>query len=411
MYFVDTLHQHDIGVILDWTPAHFPADAHALAYFDGTHLYEHADPKKGQHPDWDTLIFQYGRHEVQNFLIANALFWLEKYHIDGLRADAIASMLYLDYSRKEGEWIPNEYGGRENLEAISFLRTLNETIYREHPDCFTIAEESTSWPMVSRPTSAGGLGFGFKWNMGWMNDTLRYFSRNPIHRSYHHNELTFSLLYAFHENFILPISHDEVVHGKGSILSRMPGDDWQKFANVRLLYGYIYGHPGKKLLFMGQEFGQWAEWNHDHSVDWHLLDYDPHSKLKRWVQDLNTFLRAERALYESDAVETGFEWIDCSDSAQSVLSFLRFPVGQKSKVLVVCNFTPTVRKSYRIGVPTDGFWREALNSDSELYGGSNLGNCGGVVAEPIASHVRPYSLKLTLPPLAALFLTQGGQVG
>ncbi len=399
MYLVDILHRNGIGVIIDWVPAHFPTDGHGLGFFDGTHLYEHADPKKGLHADWGTFIFNYGRTEVANFLLSNANFWLEVYHIDGLRVDAVASMLYLDYSRKDGEWIPNEYGGRENLEAIAFLRRMNELVYREHPDCMTIAEESTDWPMVSRPTYLGGLGFGFKWNMGWMHDTLQYFSKDPIHRKYHHNDLTFSLLYAFHENFVLPFSHDEVVHGKGSMIGKMPGDDWQKFANLRLLYGYMYTHPGKKLLFMGNEIGQWAEWNHDASVEWHLLQYAPHEGLRSWVKDLNSFLRSEPALHEIDFTPEGFQWINCHDSQQSVLSFLRRGRDPEDVICCVCNFTPVPRYDYRIGVPHPGFWKEVLNSDSTYYWGSGVGNLGGAEAVPVSAFGYGHSLSVTLPPL------------
>jgi 1,4-alpha-glucan branching enzyme len=399
MYFVDVLHQNGIGVILDWVPAHFPRDGHGLGFFDGTHLYEHADPRKGEQRDWGTFIFNYGRREVSNFLLTNAFFWLEIYHIDGLRVDAVASMLYLDYSREEGEWIPNDYGGRENLEAVAFLKRFNKLVYERYPDVITVAEESTSWPMVSRPTYLGGLGFGYKWNMGWMHDTLLYLSKDPLYRKYHHNTLTFSLLYAFHENFILPFSHDEVVHGKGSMIGKMPGDDWQKFANLRLLYGYMYLHPGKKLLFMGSEFGQWAEWNHDASLEWQLLQYDPHQGLQRWVRDLNTFLRGEQALVEQDFEPAGFAWIDCHDSQQSVLSFLRQGRDTGDVVVCACNFTPVPRHNYRLGVPLGGWWNEALNSDAPLYGGSGQGNMEGVFASPVASHGHYHSLNITLPPL------------
>jgi len=399
MYLVDVLHRNGIGVIIDWVPAHFPTDGHGLGFFDGTHLYEHADPKKGLHADWGTFIFNYGRTEVANFLLSNANFWLEVYHIDGLRVDAVASMLYLDYSRKDGEWIPNEYGGRENLEAIAFLKRMNELVYRDHPDCMTIAEESTDWAMVSRPTYLGGLGFGFKWNMGWMHDTLLYFSKDPIHRKYHHNDLTFSLLYAFHENFVLPFSHDEVVHGKGSMIGKMPGDDWQRFANLRLLYGYMYTHPGKKLLFMGNEIGQWAEWNHDASLEWHLLQYAPHEGLRCWVKDLNAFLRGEPALHELDFTPEGFQWINCHDSLQSVLSFLRRGRDPEDVICCVCNFTPVPRYDYRIGVPFPGFWKEVLNSDSTYYGGSGVGNLGGVETVSVPAFGHDHSLSVTLPPL------------
>ncbi|HEY8469350.1 MAG TPA: 1,4-alpha-glucan branching protein GlgB [Longimicrobiales bacterium] len=404
MYFIDYLHQHGIGVILDWVPSHFPTDAHGLAFFDGTHLYEHADPRKGFHPDWNSLIFNYGRNEVRSFLLSSAMFWLDVYHADGLRVDAVASMLYLDYSREPGEWIPNIYGGRENLEAIAFLRRLNEEIYRAHPDVQTIAEESTAWPMVSRPTYVGGLGFGMKWDMGWMHDTLRYMSRDPIHRKYHHNDLTFRLLYAFHENFVLPLSHDEVVHGKGSLLGSMPGDLWQKFANLRALFGYMWAQAGKKLLFMGGEFGQWNEWNHEASLDWHLLQYETHQGVQRWVADLNRLYRSEPALHELDFQPAGFEWVDANDAESSVLSFLRRGRSPDDVILVVCNFTPVVRYEYRVGVPRGGFWRELLNGDAKEYGGSGVGNLGGVQADAIPFHGRPFSLSLVLPPLAVIFL-------
>lgn len=403
MYLVDYLHQHDIGVILDWVPSHFPNDEHGLGYFDGTHLYEHSDPRQGIHPDWNSFVFNYSRHEVRSFLLSSALFWLDKYHVDGLRVDAVASMLYLDYGRKEGEWIPNQYGGRENLEAIAFLRRLNEAIYQEQPDVQTIAEESTAWPMVSRPTYLGGLGFGLKWDMGWMHDTLQYMTKDPIYRKHHHNNLTFRLIYAFFENFVLPLSHDEVVHGKGSLLGKMPGDNWQKFANLRLLLGYMYAQPGKKLLFMGGEFGQWREWAHDDSLEWHLLDYPPHSGLKRWVEDLNRFYRGQPALYDLDREQAGFEWIDCNDVERSVVSLIRKGHSSDDSLIIVCNFTPTTHSNYQIGVPQPGFWRELLNSDAREYGGSGQGNLGGVEAAPIPLHGRPYSLTFTLPPLAAIF--------
>ncbi|MGQ9630017.1 MAG: 1,4-alpha-glucan branching protein GlgB [bacterium] len=409
MYFVDTCHRHGIGVIIDWVPAHFPKDAHALAWFDGTFLYEHADPKQREHPDWGTMVFNYGRNEVRNFLLSSAFFWFEKYHIDGIRVDAVASMLYLDYSRKEGEWIPNKYGGRENLEAVEFLRKLNEVIYAHFPGALTIAEESTAWPAVSRPTYLGGLGFGFKWNMGWMHDILEYMSKDPIHRKYHHNNLTFGLLYAFHENFILVLSHDEVVHGKASLLGKMPGDVWQKFANLRLLYGFMYGHPGKKHLFMGGEIGQWNEWNHDRSLDWHLLQYEPHKKLQKFLKDLNRLYRSEPALCEVDFSYEGFEWIDFHDTSSSVISFIRRGKNPDDFLVFVLNFTPVPRYEYRIGVPRPGFYRELLNSDSEVYWGSNIGNCGGVQADPLPWHWKPYSLNLTLPPLSALILKPVGQ--
>ena len=409
MYLIDCLHQHDIGVLLDWVPSHFPTDEHGIGYFDGTHLYEHSDPQIGFHPDWKSFIFNYGRSEVRSFLISSALFWLETYHADGLRFDAVASMLYLDYSRKEGEWIPNEYGGRENLGAISFLRRLNEEIYSTYPDVQTIAEESTSWPMVSRPTYVGGLGFGMKWDMGWMHDTLVYMSKNPIYRKYHHNQLTFRLLYAFNENFVLPLSHDEVVHGKGSLLGKMPGDDWQKFANLRLLFGHMYAQPAKKLLFMGGEFGQWSEWYHEESLDWHLLELPLHAGLQRWVKELNRTYRTEKALYELDFDPAGFEWIDCNDTQQSTLSLIRKSRSTSEIMLTVLNFTPTPRYNYQVGVPREGLWQEILNSDAEEYGGSGHGNFGGIEAVPIEIHGRPYSLKLTLPPLGAVFFKSEGE--
>jgi 1,4-alpha-glucan branching enzyme len=401
MYLVDYLHRHGIGVILDWVPSHFPSDEHGLVFFDGTHLYEHADPRKGVHPDWDTCIFNYGRNEVRSFLISNGLFWLEKYHIDGLRMDAVASMLYLDYSRKEGEWIPNQYGGRENLEAVDFIRRFNQEAYKAHPDIQVMAEESTAWPMATKPPYVGGLGFGFKWDMGWMHDTLKYFSQDPVHRKYHHNEITFRSLYSFSENFILPLSHDEVVHGKGSLLSKMPGDDWQKFANLRLLLGYMHAQPGKKLLFMGGEIGQWREWDHNSSLDWELLEYDRHAGLLRWVEDINWLYRNETALH-LDTEPAGFEWIDGGDADTSVLSFLR-KAAAGEVLLVVCNFTPVPRKNYMIGVPAGGFWKEILNSDGKEYWGSGIGNSGGVRADPAPLHGRDYSLSLTLPPLAIEF--------
>ncbi|HZE22308.1 MAG TPA: 1,4-alpha-glucan branching protein GlgB, partial [Desulfobaccales bacterium] len=402
MFLIDYLHQHGIGIILDWVPSHFPADEHGPGFFDGTHLYEHADPRRGFHPDWRSFIFNYGRNEVRSFLMSSALFWLDRYHADGLRVDAVASMLYLDYSRKEGEWLPNQHGGREDLEAISFLRQFNSEIYKSYPDVQTAAEESTDWPMVSRPIYVGGLGFGFKWDMGWMHDTLQYMSVDPVFRKYNHNTLTFRMLYAFHENFILPLSHDEVVYGKGSLLHKMPGDDWQKFANLRLLLGYMYGQPGKKLLFMGGEFGQWSEWYHETSLDWHLLEYDRHAKLQRWVEDLNRFYRQEPALFTQDFTPGGFEWIDCNDMMQSVITFLRW--GRDGEViLAACNFTPVPRHNYRVGVPQGGFWQEVLNSDALNYGGSGQGNLGGVEAAPIPFHGRFNSLNLTLPPLGVVF--------
>jgi 1,4-alpha-glucan branching enzyme len=403
MALVDAFHQYGIGVILDWVPSHFPADEHGLGYFDGTHLYEHADPRQGKHKDWDTLVYNYDRHEVQAFLSSSAHFWLDRYHIDGLRVDAVASMLYLDYSRADGEWIANEYGGRENLASIQFLRSMNESIYREYPGVQTIAEESTAWSMVSRPTWLGGLGFGMKWDMGWMHDTLSYMALDPIYRRYHHDKLTFRGLYMFTENFLLPLSHDEVVHGKGSLLGKMPGPDWQKFANLRLLLGYMYAQPGKKLLFMGGEFGQWSEWAHDGSLEWHLLDFDPHRGLQRWVRDLNRIYREEPSLYRLDFQQEGFEWIDCNDTDSSVISLLRKSEQDRHALLVVCNFTPIPRRDYLVGVPHRCDWKEVLNSDAELYGGSGQGNLGGLesMADPV--HNRPYSLRLTLPPLGALF--------
>ena len=405
MYLIDTLHQHGIGVILDWVPSHFPTDEHGLAFFDGTHLFEHADARKGFHPDWKSFIFNYGRNEVREFLLSSALFWLDKYHADGLRVDAVASMLYLDYSRKNGEWIPNEHGGHENLEAISFLRRFNEEIYKNFPDVQTIAEESTAWPMVSRPVYLGGLGFGLKWDMGWMHDTLHYMSREPIHRKYHHTDLTFRMLYAFTENFVLPLSHDEVVHGKGSLIGKMPGDTWQKFANLRLLFAYMYAQPGKKLLFMGDEFGQEREWTHDLSMDWNLFAENPlHGDLMRWLADLNAAYRRERALHELDWNAQGFEWVDCNDSDQSTISLLRHAQSSDDTLLAVFNFTPVPRQNYRVGVPHFGYWREILNSDAPAYGGGGLGNMGGVEAAPIPFHGRPYSVNLTLPPLSGIFL-------
>lgn len=402
MYLIDVFHRSGIGVILDWVPSHFPSDQHGLAFFDGTHLFEHSDPRQGFHPDWNSYIFNYGRKEVQEFLISSAMFWLDKYHIDGLRIDAVASMLYLDYSRKEGEWIPNKYGGRENLDAIDFLKRLNTAIYQEFPDVQTIAEESTAWPMVTRPVHVGGLGFGMKWDMGWMHDTLVYMSKDPVHRQYHQNQLTFSIWYAFSENFMLPLSHDEVVHGKGSLLGKMPGDDWQKFANLRLLYGYMYAHPAKKLLFMGGEFGQWNEWNHDAELSWDLLKYGPHQGVQRWVRDLNNFYKQEPCLFDQDFDQAGFEWIDCSDYTSSVIVFLRKVADGSDPVLAVCNFTPVLRKGYRVGVPLAGLWREMLNSDAEAYGGTGKVNPAGVATENVAAHGRAQSLVLDLPPLGIM---------
>ncbi len=403
MFLIDQLHQHGISVILDWVPAHFPDDEHGLVFFDGSHLYEPADTRQAYQPDWNSLVFDFARPEVRSFLISNALFWCDRYHIDGLRVDAVASMLYLDYSRKDGQWIPNQYGGRENLHAIEFLRRLNQEVYKYHPNIITVAEESTAWPMVSRPTYVGGLGFLAKWDMGWMHDTLEYMRRDPIYRRYHHNEITFRMKYAFSENFVLPLSHDEVVYGKASLLAKMPGDDWQKFASLRLLFGYQYAQPGKKLLFMGSEFGQWEEWQHDRSPQWDLLSSASHEGVQKWVRDLNLAYHSEPALHEMDFDTRGFEWINANDSEQSVLSFIR--KGRSTQtVAVVCNFTPEVRRDYRIGVDTGGFWREVLNSDSTDYGGSGQGNLGGVNAAPVPSHGRRYSLTLTLPPLAAIFL-------
>ena len=403
MYLIDKFHLNDIAVILDWVPSHFPNDGHGLYKFDGTHLYEHEDQRKGFHPDWKSSIFNYGRVEVKSFLTSSAMFWCDKYHADGLRVDGVASMLYLDYSRQEGEWIPNCYGGRENLEAIHFLQRLNEVVYGAHQGIQMIAEESTAWTKVSKPVFDGGLGFGFKWNMGWMHDTLVYFTKDPVHRKYHHNQLTFGLLYAFTENFMLSLSHDEVVHGKGALLRKMPGDEWQKFANLRLLFGYMFGQPGKKLHFMGGEFGQWDEWFYEKSLDWHLLEWDPHKGAQRWMRDLNTMYRNEPALYEDDFTCNGFEWIDCGDWENSVLLFLRKTADRSQDVLVVCNFTPVLRE-YRVGVPHGGMWRELLNSDGKEYWGGGIGNGGRVHAEPIAAHGRDQSLQLKLPPLGVIFL-------
>jgi 1,4-alpha-glucan branching enzyme len=405
MALVDALHARGIGVILDWVPAHFPRDGHGLSFFDGTHLYEHADPRLREHPDWGTLIFNYGRNEVANFLLTNALFWLRRYHVDGLRVDAVASMLYLDYSRKPGQSLPNRYGGNENLEAVEFLKRFNATVYAEEPDAMTVAEESTSWPMVSRPTYLGGLGFGFKWNLGWMHDVLGYFARDPVHRRFHQSHLTFGLVYAWNENFVLPLSHDEVVHGKRSLHGKMPGDDWQKFANLRALYAFMYGHPGKKLLFMGGEFGQTREWNHDASLDWHLLREGPyHAGLQQLVRDLNRVYRAEPSLHQRDFEPAGFEWIDLTDADQSVLSFLRRARDPEDITIVVCNFTPVPRYGYRIGVPRAGFYRELINTDAREYGGSGVGNFGGVQADLPAWHGRAASLQIDLPPLSVLLL-------
>jgi 1,4-alpha-glucan branching enzyme len=408
MYLIDQLHQNEIGVILDWVPSHFPDDEHGLVYFDGTYLYEHQDPKKGFHPDWKSYIFNYSRKEVRSFLISSALFWLDRYHIDGLRVDAVASMLYLDYGRKEGEWIPNEYGGRENTEAITFLERFNQAVYEAHPDVLTIAEESTAWPMVSRPTYVGGLGFGMKWNMGWMHDVLDYISQDPVFRKYHHNQLTFSIWYAFYENFILSLSHDEVTYGKRSLLGKMPGDEWQKFANLKLLFGYMYGHPGKKLMFMGGEFGQWREWVHDESLEWHVLQYPSHQEIQRWVKDLNHLYRMEPTLYELDFRPQGFEWLDFHDWEGSIISFFRRGKSPEQIFLVICNFTPVPRMNYRVGVPRGGYWKEVLNSDASTYGGNGYGNFGGMEATPVPFHGRYHSLSLTLPPLGVLFLKSEG---
>jgi 1,4-alpha-glucan branching enzyme len=409
MFLIDTLHQRGIGVILDWVPSHFPADEHGLAYFDGTHLYEHADMRQGFHPDWNSYIFNYGRHEVRSFLLSNAVFWLDKYHADALRVDAVASMLYLDYSRQPGEWIPNEFGGRENLEAIDFLRQFNQTVYREFPDAQTIAEESTAWPQVSRPAYVGGLGFGFKWDMGFMHDTLDYFSKDPIHRKYHHHDLTFRAMYAFAENFILPFSHDEVVYGKGSLLAKMPGDEWQKFANLRMLLAYTFLQPGKKLLFMGGESGQWQEWNHESSLDWGLVqEGNLHQGLQKLVGDLNRLYRTESALHEQDVSQKGFQWVDCHDAEQSTLSWLRFGRQPGQVLVAVCNFTPVPRRNVRVGVPGGGFWREVLNTDAADYGGSGQGNLGGVASEPLSWHGQPHTISITLPPLAAVAFKPAG---
>jgi 1,4-alpha-glucan branching enzyme len=408
MHLVDQMHENGIGVIVDWVPSHFPSDQHGLVYFDGTHLFEHADMRKGFHPDWNSYIFNYGRNEVRSFLISSALFWLERYHIDGIRVDAVASMLYLDYSRREGEWIPNVYGGRENLEAISFLKRLNEILYGKYPDVITIAEESTAWPMVTRPTYVGGLGFGLKWNMGWMHDTLEYISKDSFYRRFHHSQLTFSIWYAFYENFVLSLSHDEVVYGKGSLLGKMPGDDWQKFANLRVLFGYMFGHPGKKLIFMGGEFAQWNEWYHEASLDWHLLDYAPHQGVQKLVRDLNHVYGSEKALHEIDFDRSGFEWVDFQDWAISVISFLRKGATTGDLILVVCNFTPVVREGYKVGVPVGGTWREILNTDSEIYGGSGIGNQGAAQARPSPIHGREHSLIITIPPLATLYFKKDG---
>jgi 1,4-alpha-glucan branching enzyme len=409
MYFVDHLHQRGIGVLLDWVPSHFPSDAHGLVYFDGTHLYEHADPRQGFQPEWNSAIFNYGRNEVRSFLLSSALFWLERYHIDGLRVDAVASMLYLDYGRRAGEWIPNRYGGRENLEAIDFLRLLNRSAYRDHPDVVMIAEESTAWPGVSRPPEGGGLGFGMKWNMGWMHDTLGYFQQDPVYRKYHHGQLTFSLIYAFNENFVLPLSHDEVVYGKGSLIGKMPGDEWQQFANLRALFAYMWTHPGKKLLFMGGEFAQRREWTHEGELEWWVADLPGHAGVRKLVRELNHVYRAERALHALDFAPQGFEWIDAGNAEQSVFAWLR-KSGDEC-VLVVGNFTPVPRSNYLVGVPARGVWREIFNSDAREYGGSGWGNLGGVESTPVAAHGRLESVNLTLPPLAVIVLRWAGEDG
>jgi 1,4-alpha-glucan branching enzyme len=410
MFLVDALHQAGIGVILDWVPSHFPSDAHGLACFDGTCLYEHQDPRRGYHPEWHSCIFNYGRNEVRAFLVSSAVFWLDAYHADAIRVDAVASMLYLDYGREDGGWIPNEHGGNENLEAVSFLRQLNEAVFLGFPDVQTIAEESTAWPMVSRPVYLGGLGFGMKWNMGWMHDTLGYFKEDPVHRKHHHDRLTFGLWYAFSENFVLSLSHDEVVYGKGSLIRKMPGDDWQRRANLRLLLGLMYAHPGKKLTFMGSEFGQWNEWNHDSELDWWLLERSEHAALRRWMQDLNRVYREHPALWQRDFTADGFQWVDCHDVENSVISFLRRGGEPGDPVLVVCNMTPVPRPSYRVGVPSGGRWRELLNSDAAVYGGSGQGNLGGVDAEPVGAQGHCHSVALTLPPLGVLYLAPGSPV-
>jgi len=405
MFLIDYLHQNGLGVILDWVPSHFPNDQHGLAYFDGSHLFEHADPKQGFHPDWKSCIFNFGRHEVRSFLLSSACFWLEHYHIDGIRVDAVASMIYLNYSRNEGEWIPNQYGGNENIEATSFLRKFNEEVYSRFPDIQTFAEESTSWPMVSRPTHSGGLGFGYKWDMGWMHDSLRYTARDPIHRKWHQNELSFRMLYCDQENFILPLSHDEVVHGKGSLLNKMPGDYWQKLANLRLLLAWQYSQPGKKLIFMGAELAVWAEWNHDSSLDWNLLNSPQHRGIEKFVTDLNHMYKNQPGLYEKDCEPSGLEWIDCSDHEGSVFAFLRWDLDGTKPVLAVFNFTPLVKDGYRVGVPFGETWLEILNSDSPYYGGGGKGNQGRKQTQEMSWHNRPYSMELTLPPLGAVFLT------
>src|SRR5579875_3277129 len=404
MFLIERFHQNGIGVILDWVPSHFPNDEHGLGFFDGAHEYEPADPRRGVHPDWNSFIFDYSRPEVRSFLLSSAMFWLDKYHADGLRVDAVASMLYLDYSRREGQWIPNQYGGRENLNAIAFLRRMNEDIYRAYGDVQTVAEESTAWPMVSKPTYVGGLGFGFKWDMGWMHDTLAYMVQDPLYRKYHHHELTFRMIYAFNENFVLPLSHDEVVYGKGSLLNKMPGDNWRKFANLRLLFSYMYAQPGKKLLFMGGEFAQWSEWSHDGSLDWALLGYQTHGGVRLLIGDLNHLYRSEPALQTYENSPASFEWIDVHDAEKNVLSFLRKGHSADQVIAIVCNFSPIPRESYRLGVPQKGFWKEIFNSDAKQYGGTGRGNWGGIETVPIPLHGRNYSITLDLPPLAAVFL-------
>jgi 1,4-alpha-glucan branching enzyme len=402
MYFVDQCHQNNIGIIVDWVPGHFPKDGHGLAFFDGSHLYEHADPRQGEHKEWGTLVFNYSRNEVRNFLVSNALFWFDKYHIDGIRVDAVASMLYLDYNRKPGEWVANRYGGRENVDAADLLRQVNHVIFSYFPGILSIAEESTDWPMVSWPTYVGGLGFNMKWNMGWMHDMLDYFHIDPWFRQFHQNNITFSMMYAYSENYMLALSHDEVVHGKSNMLGKMPGDEWQKFANMRCLYTYMFAHPGKKTLFMSMEFGQWSEWNVWADLEWHLLQYKPHESMKTFVSDLNQLYQSELALYAQDFSRDGFEWIDCSDNRHSVVSFLRWDHESGQFVVVVCNFTPQPHAHYRVGVPTAGFYQELFNSDSKQYGGSNMGNLGGKWTEEWSFHGRPYSLDMCLPPLAVL---------
>jgi 1,4-alpha-glucan branching enzyme len=406
MFLIDHLHREGIGVVLDWVPSHFPSDEHGLVFFDGSYVYEHADPRRAVQPDWGSLVFNYGRNEVRSFLLSSALFWLEVYHADALRVDAVASMLYLDYSRKAGEWVPNQFGGRENLEAIGFLRRFNEEVYRNVPGAETIAEESTAWPMVTRPTWVGGLGFGMKWDMGWMHDTLEYMKHDPVHRKYHHDKLTFRMLYTYTENYVLPLSHDEVVHLKGSLLTKMPGDDWQKLANLRLLYAWMWVQPGKKLLFMGGEFGQWREWDHDRQLDWELLGQPSHAGVRNWVRELNHLYAGERALYELDFEPAGFTWIDCADAERSVVAVLRRGRSEEEVLAAAFNFTPVPRYSYRVGVPRGGFWRELANSDALDYGGSGVGNLGGCEAQEVPAHGNPWSIELTLPPLGAVFLKQ-----